>query len=200
MIFRILCLSAMPALSQFKSRGRALSIFGAVTALLLSIALVGCEAQQAQSAQDGQPAPPSQVQGTETTDNEGNSPMNQGKDVVADLETGLRKGMAYGDFRKLVLDRGWEPVANPQCKANMAGEDAEAFCAKNPQLTSCKICDELPELDSCSSDAHCLVRFRHPAEALTLDAVGHGEVQYWAGTGEDAGFRISSWEFDSAGK
>ena len=126
--------------------------------------------------------------------------MNQGKDVVTDLETSLKKGMAYGDFRKLVLDRGWEPVVNPQCNANTAGTDAETFCAKNPQLTSCKICDELPELDSCSSDAHCLVRFRYPAGKATLEAVGYGEMQYWSETGEDAGLRISSWEFDSSGR
>jgi hypothetical protein len=61
-------------------------------------------------------------------------------------------------------------------------------------MTVCKICDELPELDSCSSDAHCLVRFRHPDEKGVLEVTGYGEVEYWSETGEDAGLQIANWE------
>lgn len=128
-------------------------------------------------------------------DSKNTAPLNEGPDVIADLKTGLKKGMAYGDFRKHVLSKGWEPVVNPQCKVNLAGDDADAFCAKNPELTSCRICDELPELDACSSDAHCLVKFRHPGTKRILEATGYGEVKYWNETGEDAGLQISNWEF-----
>lgn len=114
---------------------------------------------------------------------------------AADLDAVLKKGMAYGDFRKLILAKGWEPVVNPKCKANLVGEGADDLCAKNPQLTVCKICDELPELDACSGDAHCLVRFRHPGATGVLEATGYGEVEYWSETGEDAGLQVTGWEF-----
>lgn len=114
---------------------------------------------------------------------------------AADLDTILKKGMAYGDFRKLILAKGWEPVVNAQCKANLAGEGANDLCTKNPQLTVCKICDELPELDTCSSDAHCLVRFRHPDATGILGVTGYGEVEYWNETGGNAGFQVTDWEF-----
>ena len=112
---------------------------------------------------------------------------------VTDLGELATDGKA--DFRAVVLTKGWAPVVNPQCKANLVGEGAESVCAESPQLTSCKICDELPELDSCSSDAHCLMRFRHPGSEKVLEAVGYGEVEYWKETGNDAGLQVSSWEF-----
>ena len=126
---------------------------------------------------------------------ESESVVHHDDQVVQDLEAGIRKAMAYGDFRAVVLTKGWAPVVNSQCKANLVGEGAESVCAESPQLTSCKICDELPELDSCSSDAHCLMRFRHPGSEKVLEAVGYGEVEYWKETGNDAGLQVSSWEF-----
>lgn len=113
---------------------------------------------------------------------------------AADLDALLKKGMAYGDFRKLVLDKGWKPAVNPECKANLVGDGADDLCAKSPQLTSCRICDELPELDSCSSDAHCLMRFHHPGAAGTLEVTGYGEVEYWNEAGEDAGLQVIDWQ------
>ncbi len=121
------------------------------------------------------------------------SPVNE--DPAATLDGFLKKGMAYGDFRRLILAKGWQPVVNPSCKANVAGEGADDLCAKNAQLTVCKICDELPELDACSSDAHCLMRFRHPDVAGVLRVTGYGEMEYWGETGEDAGLQITDWEF-----
>lgn len=110
--------------------------------------------------------------------------------------------MAYADFRKQVLGLGWQPIVDSQCKANMTGADHAALCASNPDLTSCKICDELPELSSCSSDAHCLVRFRHVASGQILEATGYGEVKYWNESGDDAGLQVSGWELTggAAGK
>lgn len=166
----------------------------AATALfLLSISLLlGCgdtqtAAQQVQSKADVQD------QAQESAMNS-QRPSIANSNPAADLDAFLKKGMAYGDFRKLVLGKGWEPVANLECKANLVGDGADALCAQNPQLTSCRICDELPELDSCSNDAHCLMRFHHPDAAGTLEVTGYGEVEYWNETGEDAGLQITGWE------
>ncbi len=126
-------------------------------------------------------------------------PPSTSSNPAAGLDAVLKKGMAYGDFRKLILSKGWEPVVNPQCKANLAGEGGDELCAKNPQLTVCKICDELPELDACSSDAHCLVRFRHPDATGTLEVTGYGEVEYWTETGDNAGLQVTGWEFAESG-
>ncbi len=114
--------------------------------------------------------------------------------AAAGIETQLRKGMAYGSFRGLVLGAGWEPVVHPGCRANVVGADAEAFCAANPGLVNCRICDELPELQSCSNDARCLVRFRH-GDGRELEARAYGEVEYWSETGDDAGLQVTDWEF-----
>lgn len=171
----------------------------AAVGVLLSVAmLAACKAPQATETEAQVSAAPTAKHQEPAMDSKDLPSASADKNDVADLEAELRKGMAYGDFRKRVLAKGWAPVVSAECRAHLAGEDAEAFCAKNPQLTSCKICDELPELDSCSSDAHCLVRFRHPGEANILEAVGYGEVQYWSETGEDAGLQVSSWEFTTS--
>lgn len=122
-------------------------------------------------------------------------PASEKPDPATDLAAQFKPGMAYGDFRRLVLGKGWKPVVNPGCRANLAGADADDFCASNPRLIACRICDELPELDACSGDARCLVRFHHPESASILEATGYGEVEYWSETGEDAGLQVSGWEF-----
>jgi hypothetical protein len=164
------------------------------TALLLLpiVMLLGCGATQP-AGQQAQSTPRVQDQAKERAmDSQQPSPANS--NPAAGLDALLKKGMAYGDFRKLILTKSWEPVVNPECKANLVGDGADDLCAKNPQLTSCKICDELPELDSCSSDAHCLMRFHHPDAAGTLEVTGYGEVEYWNETGEDAGLQVTGWE------
>ncbi|MDR7193573.1 hypothetical protein [Luteimonas terrae] len=111
--------------------------------------------------------------------------------VVADLHT----GMGYAAFRERVLAHGWTPRASPTCRADMVGDDAAAVCARNPQLTACHICDALPELQSCSSDARCLVRLGHAGSAQDLEARAYGEVDAWRDAGVDAGLQIMAWDF-----
>lgn len=118
-----------------------------------------------------------------------------GDDAIKATEAELKKGMAYGDFRKAVLAQGWQPVPEPQCKANVVGANYEKVCKVDPGL--CKVCDDLPELEACSGDAHCLVKFKHPSGA-NLQATGYGEAQYWSATGKDSGFQVTQWEFAPA--
>jgi hypothetical protein len=160
--------------------------------LLPIVLLLGCGGTQT-TAQQAQSTPEVQDQAKErAVDSQQYSLATS--NPATDLDALLKKGMAYGDFRKLVLDKGWEPVVNPECKANLVGDGADDLCAKNPQLISCRTCDVLPELDSCSSDAHCLMRFHHPDVAGTLEVTGYGEVEYWSETGEDAGLQVTGWE------
>lgn len=117
-------------------------------------------------------------------------------DVLKATEAQLKKGMAYGDFRKAVLAQGWQPLPEPDCKANVVGAKFEKICKVDPGL--CQVCDDLPELESCSGDAHCLVQFTHAGVDGVLQATGYGEAQYWNATGKDSGFQVTQWEVVAA--
>uniref|UniRef100_A0A8J7VS63 Lipoprotein n=1 Tax=Coralloluteibacterium stylophorae TaxID=1776034 RepID=A0A8J7VS63_9GAMM len=118
--------------------------------------------------------------------------------AVADIASGLRKGMAYGDFRQQVLADGWTPMASAECRTNLVGDDADALCAANPQLAGCTICDELPELQACSADARCMLRFRSADGQRVLEARAYGEFQHWDERGADAGLQVSDWTFSTS--
>lgn len=111
------------------------------------------------------------------------------------LAAQFRKGMAYGDFRRIVLAAGWKPVPTQACLANLLGDGAAQSCQANPALPQCRACQDIPELASCSSDALCLVNFRAPEGPARLQATGRGEVQYWSDTGDDAGLQLVDWQF-----
>jgi hypothetical protein len=180
-----------PSITSKRRRHRRLAVVGL---LLLVVGLSGCKAPQATEQ-------PAQMQGSSSAQAKDSAMDSRPIDPASALDAVLKKGMAYGDFRRLVLAKGWQPVVNPECKANLVGAGADDLCAKNPQLTSCRICGELPELDSCSSDAHCLMRFRHPDATGVLEVTGYGEVAYWNDTGEDAGLQVTGWELtESEGK
>ena len=115
---------------------------------------------------------------------------------IAAFEAELRRGMAYGDFRKRVLAHGWTPRVAADCRLQVVGGSAEQLCTAHPHLASCSICDALPELQVCSSDARCLMRFRHP-QAPDLQVSTLGEFSAWADTGDDPGLQLSDWEFES---
>lgn len=103
---------------------------------------------------------------------------------------GVRKGMAYADFRRAVLGQGWQPVVDKQCKANVVGGNYATLCA-NGGPDSCKACDELPELSACSGDGACAMVFRHDGDRLevgTLGDIGDRHVQ-----GGDSGLNVTGW-------
>lgn len=106
----------------------------------------------------------------------------------------LHPAMAYGDARAQLLDDGWVPRPNPQCKADVAGDDAGALCAGISPPALCRVCDELPELQACSADARCLVRFSHPERADDFELRLYGEIEYWAQSGDDAPLQVSTWD------
>ena len=114
-----------------------------------------------------------------------------GMAIVSDLHA----GMAYATFRERVLSHGWTPRASPSCRTDLIGDDASAICASSPQLAACHLCESLPELQSCSSDARCLMRFGHSDSAQDLEARAYGEIDAWRDTGDEAGLQITAWEF-----
>lgn len=113
----------------------------------------------------------------------------------AGIAAGFHKGMAYGTFRARLVGQGWDPVANPDCRANLLGAEAAALCAANPALLNCGICNTLPELQACSGDARCLVRFQHAETGQVLEARAYGELAYWDETDDDAGLQVTDWVF-----
>jgi len=127
-----------------------------------------------------------------TTANQATTPAGQA------LARGLTAGMAYGDFRKLVLSSGWTPVVDPQCKANVVGENHEALCKEHSDLTGCQVCDQLPELSAYSGDGYCLVRFHHTGDGEILKATCNGMISDWNVPGDNSRLQVSKWNFSKA--
>ncbi|ODV12173.1 MAG: hypothetical protein ABT19_11640 [Rhodanobacter sp. SCN 68-63] len=97
----------------------------------------------------------------------------------------LDKGMAYSEFRKIVLDRGWTPKPDDKCKANVVGGDYKTWCPAHPGDAMCKVCDEVPELSACSGDAK------------DLAVSTYGEINNWNAPADKSGLMVTGWEYDA---
>lgn len=106
----------------------------------------------------------------------------------------LRVSMAYGEARALLSAAGWVPRVNRECLTHLVGPDARDTCGARPQPRACRICADVPELQACSSDARCLMRFSHPQALHDLEIRAYGEIEYWADTGPEAGLQVTTWE------
>jgi hypothetical protein len=109
------------------------------------------------------------------------------------LEPQIKKGMPYADLRKLIVGSGWRPVVDSECKSNVVGDDFKETCESDPGLESCKICDRLPELSSCSGDAFCGMFFSNGSEKLHV--VTFGDFSDWNVTGVESQLSVESWDF-----
>jgi hypothetical protein len=83
-----------------------------------------------------------------------------------------KKGMAYADFRRAALETGWSPVVDPQCNANVIGENFADLCSAHPGLDDCHVCAEIPELGACSGDGYCGMTFTRHAQNLEVTTYG----------------------------
>ncbi len=108
----------------------------------------------------------------------------QTSNVAQDLEGILKQGMAYADLRKAALADGWLPLMDPQCKEHIGGK--------------AEICDQLAELESCSSDGRCNMRFAHGADQSVLRVDAYGDYTKWSLSGEAAVLNVRDWEFSRA--
>ncbi|MET1023537.1 MAG: hypothetical protein ABWX87_04435 [Pseudoxanthomonas sp.] len=106
----------------------------------------------------------------------------------------LTEGMAYADLRAAVLAKGWKPKVDAQCKANVVGGNFAEVCKDHPD--QCKVCDDAPELSSCSGDGHCLMNFERGAgEALAVST--YGEIADWNVTGASSRLTVKWWDPES---
>jgi hypothetical protein len=101
-----------------------------------------------------------------------------------DLQAALKKDMAYADLRKLVVAAGWSPVVDPKCKENVGDEGP--------------LCDQLPEVESCSGDGYCLMHFERTGTGEKLDVTAYGMTEDWNVAGEDSRLNVVEWTFSNA--
>lgn len=116
-----------------------------------------------------------------------------GRDPV---EASLREGMAYADLRSAVLEQGWAPIVDSQCRENVLGGSHEDICRARPDGVSCQICSRLPELASCSGDGYCGMYFSKGAGKLHV--VTYGDYGDWNVRGESSGLEVLGWDFSGA--
>jgi len=149
------------------------------TSLLLITTLGACQL----SAQDQELAPsktrPSVIDGSDSA-----SPKNEKSDYFSDLGRKLFKDMAYADLRAQVLSGDWLPIQGFGCAENTAGQ--------------ADICDELPELEACSSDGRCVMWFGNGATQTTLRVDTFGDYTKWKAGGGEALLNVRSWNFSPA--
>jgi hypothetical protein len=96
----------------------------------------------------------------------------------------LTKGMAYADLRKAALQNGWLPLPSPNCKSNVGGTAA--------------VCDEIPEVNACSGDGHCLMFFEHRLEKTKLSVSTYGPYSDWRTPGAASKLRVKTWGMGEA--
>lgn len=96
------------------------------------------------------------------------------------VDAAFTKEMPYADLRKRLTDAGWLPLRDPMCRDNVGGEAL--------------VCGELPEVESCSGDGHCVMHFANPAEGKRIRVAAYGPSERWNVPGEEASFAVTSWE------
>jgi hypothetical protein len=97
------------------------------------------------------------------------------------IESMLRQDLPYADVRQFVLTSGWNPAINPDCKTNVGGTAA--------------ICDELAELEACSGDGYCKMRFNHRFQPVPLTIITYGDYQGWNSPRSKDKLKVKTWEF-----
>jgi hypothetical protein len=110
--------------------------------------------------------------------------------------SGVKKGMAYADFRQAIVAQGWAPTVDAKCKANVVGDDYKAQCANGSD--SCKACDELPELSACSGDASCVMNFHDAAAKRNMEVGTYGDIKDRSTHGDSSQLDVTSWKISSA--
>lgn len=99
-----------------------------------------------------------------------------------DLQTVLSKNMPYADLRSIVLQKGWMSLRSPDCKENVGGTAA--------------VCDEIPEVNSCSGDGYCLMYFESRGNGQRLSVTTYGPYSAWNATDsqQKATLSVVNWE------
>jgi hypothetical protein len=115
--------------------------------------------------------------------------------MPAKLPSGWKKGMAYADFRSAAIATGWSAVVDPQCKANVIGENYIGLCSTHPELDDCHVCDDIPELGACSGDGYCGMTFSKHAQTLEVTTYGMTEDRKVSGNGSR--LQVVEWKVEA---
>ena len=185
-------------------------VFRKLMVIAFAALVVSCQAKQSDTTEvaptisattpneDSNSSDPTNKPAGDAMENQGRTDTAEQQPVTVAgkaLLSGLKPGMAYADFRKLVLANGWTPVVTPECMANVVGGDYASVCKTNPDQISCQICGLMPELDSYSGDGYSLVRFRHAGDGEQLEVTGYGMIEDWNIPGDESRLQVMSWEF-----
>ncbi|MGN6153725.1 MAG: hypothetical protein ACTHOH_17230 [Lysobacteraceae bacterium] len=146
------------------------------TALLLMLA--ACRATPAPApageAPAASPAAPSPAAATTAAAVSAPAPAPSAKP----LPGAVAEGRPYAGVRAALLADGWLPLRDPECRSNIGG-DAD-------------VCDELPEVESCSSDGYCNMAFADGARRLAITT--YGPYDRWNAPGQDSALQVKSFE------
>ncbi|MFS8375803.1 hypothetical protein JH314_12730 [Xanthomonas campestris] len=124
-------------------------------------------------------------------DSGGKSSSVQSTDITK-LTAEFKEGMVYGDLRKKVVAGNWKPLVSAECKKNVVGDGFEGVCSKEPKR--CAICDELPELNICSGDGHCITEFSSADGRQVLKISTYGDIQDGLVEGGKSRLFVSWWD------
>ncbi len=100
-------------------------------------------------------------------------------------------GMAYATLRSRLLSRGWMPLPDAQCRANVVGDNHATLCATDPQ--QCEPCAALPELSACSGTSHCTMQFQGEGGKM-LRVSTYGDVHRHTAVGEPEDLVVTALE------
>lgn len=182
------------------SRISASALPGAFVALVACALVAGCDRAtvpaESASGAAAVSAPASETAPRVPSIDEGKTAMTHDSNqasTAGPFAGALKQDMAYGDLRKLVLAQGFAPVSDPQCRAQVVGD--EKTCAENPDLAICKACGEIPELSAYSGDGYATTRFRNAQTGQRLEVTSYGMIEDWNAGDADSRLRVTEWTF-----
>jgi hypothetical protein len=96
------------------------------------------------------------------------------------VDADFAEDMAYATLRGRLIDSGWLPLRDPMCRENVGG--------------TAPVCNELPEVESCSGDGRCVMHFANADDGKRIRVVTYGPYQRWNLPGEEAALAVKSWQ------
>jgi hypothetical protein len=94
------------------------------------------------------------------------------------LPAAVAEGKPYAAVRQALLADGWLPLRNPECWSNIGGD--------------APVCNQLPEVESCSSDGYCNMDFADGARRLEVTT--YGPYERWNTPGQESALQVKSFE------
>lgn len=99
---------------------------------------------------------------------------------ASSIEQSFKKEMPYADMRQSLLDADWLPLRDPKCWENVGG--------------TAEVCNQLPEVESCSGDGYCVMYFANKNQQLVIKIGTYGPYERWNVEKEKASLAVNFWE------